>query len=99
MKGGGHVGSDGFLILSPVTLEEGDAGGLIGTEVLDELPCSTSWLAHPGGIRSGGGRTGWGGFLIPSTVTLTLEEGDVGRPTKANLLGEGWTGGAGFESL
>ncbi|KAF8500467.1 hypothetical protein F5888DRAFT_1888551, partial [Russula emetica] len=30
-RGGGRVGNDGFLILSPVTLEEGDAGGLTGT--------------------------------------------------------------------
>ena len=41
-RGGGRVGSDGFLTLSPVTLEESDAGGLIGTAVSDESPCSTS---------------------------------------------------------
>jgi hypothetical protein len=55
----------------------------------------TSRLAAPhgwhvqGGIRSGGGRARRGGFLIPPPITLTLEDGDVGRPTKATLLGEG----------
>jgi hypothetical protein len=88
-RSGGHVGSDGFLILSPATLEEGDAGGSTGTAVSDESPCSTSPLARPGGIRSGGGRVGRCGFLIPPPATLTLEDGDVGRPTKATLLGEG----------
>jgi hypothetical protein len=95
MKGGGHVGSDGF----PVTLEKGNAEGLTGTAVPDESPCSASRLARPGGIKSGGGRAGRGSILIPSPVTLTLEEGDVGRPTTATLLGEGCETGAGFESL
>ena len=97
--GGGRVGSDGFLILSPVTLLEGDAGGLIGTAVSDESPCSTSRLARPGGT-SNSVRAGRGGFLIPSPVTLTLEGGDVGRLTKATFLGEGCEiEGAGFESI
>jgi hypothetical protein len=93
MKGGGRVGSDGFLILSPVILEKGDAGGLTGTAVPDESP------ARPGGIKIGGERAGRGRFLIPSPVTLTLEEGGVGRPTTATPLGEGCETGAGFESL
>jgi hypothetical protein len=93
--GGGRVGSDGFLILS----EEGDAGRLIGTAVSDESPCNTSRLARPGGT-SNGVRAGRGGFLIPSPVILTLEGGDVGRPTKATFLGEGCEiEGAGFKSL
>jgi hypothetical protein len=31
-RSGGHVGSDGFLILSPATLEEGDAEGRQGQQ-------------------------------------------------------------------
>jgi hypothetical protein len=99
LRGRGRAGSDGFLILSLVTLEEGDAGWW-RTTVPDESPCSTSRLVRTGGIRSGGGRAGRGGFLIPSRVTLTLEEGDVGRPTKVTLLDEGCaTADSGFELL
>ena len=98
-RGGGRVGSDGFLTLSPVTQEGSDAGGLTGTAVSDESPCSTSQLTRPGGIRSGGGGAGRGGFLILS-LTSDSEEAGVGMPTKATLLYEGCdAGGARFESF
>jgi hypothetical protein len=75
-RGGGRVGSDGFLILSTVTLEEGTAGS-------NKSPCSTSQR----GNRSGGGRGERVGFLlIPSPVTL--EEGDAGGLTETAVSDE-----------
>jgi len=61
MRDGGRVGNDGFLILSPVILEEGDTAPML----------EASRLARSGGSRNGGGRAGWSGFLIPSPVTLS----------------------------
>jgi hypothetical protein len=94
-RGGGRVGRDAFLILSSVTLEESDAGGLMGTAVSDE----SHWRAsRPRDSRSGGGRAGRDAFLILSPVASS--EGDAGELTRVAVLGEGCqTEGAGLKFL
>ncbi len=85
-RGGGRFGRDGFLIISPVTLDEGDVGGPTGTAVSDKSPCSTSELARPGSVRSVGGRGGRGSILI--LLPVTLEEGDARWLTRGTVSDE-----------
>ena len=68
MRGGGRAGRAAFLILSSVTLEESNAGGLTGAAVSDESPRRSSRLAHPRDSRSGGERARRDTFLILSPV-------------------------------
>ena len=98
MRGGGRAGRVAFLILSSVTLEECDAGGLTGTAVSDESPWRASWSARPRDSRSGGGRARRCAFLVLSLVPF--EEGDAGNLTNVAVLGEGCeTEGTGLEFL
>lgn len=98
MRGGGRAGRVAFLIISSVTLEESDAGGLTGTAVSDELPWRSSRSARPRDSTSGGGRAGRDPFLILSPITF--EEGDAENLTRVAVLGEGCeTEGAGLGLL